>query len=408
MASVRPFKFKNLPRLRKEQVAFNESLATYLSQRPFRPGFGETLAQVITQVITLPCEFSRHELRPVDAAGLAALLPAVGCMAVIGMAPGEHKILVDLDSSLTALVIERLLGGSGQTARLLRPLTDIESGVLSFVLLKVLSHFHDGWQSGREMALTLDRFAGSYADVRAYAEAEADYQMVGVSIGLGSRTGYARVFVPHALITKRFAKPAAQSDATPQELAYMRQRLMSMGEQAVTARLTVTRLDLGARDIANVEPGDIILLENHQLQKTSAGIEGHVFVTVGLGKNGGFSGRLRNDGEQVQLEVVEIVTQEQPLEESMAEEHNEEDADNLPETEGLLRDVDASVVVELGRIRMNTAQVARLRKGQLLRLARGPNDPVDLVVNGKLFARGELVEVEGELGVRLIQVAGSE
>ncbi len=35
------------------------------------------------------------------------------------------------------------------------------------------------------------------------------------------------------------------------------------------------------------------------------------------------------------------------------------------------------------------------------------NDPVNLVVNGKLFGRGELIEVDGELGVRLIQVVGS-
>lgn len=82
-------------------------------------------------------------------------------------------------------------------------------------------------------------------------------------------------------------------------------------------------------------------------------------------------------------------------------------ADNLNETQGLLRDVEAPVVVELGRIRMNAAQVTRLRAGQLLRIPRGPNDPVDLVVNGKLFARGELIEVDGDLGVRLLQVAGS-
>lgn len=82
--------------------------------------------------------------------------------------------------------------------------------------------------------------------------------------------------------------------------------------------------------------------------------------------------------------------------------------DNLAETEGLLRDVDASVAVELGRIRMTTAQVIRLRKGQMLRLARSPTDPVDLVVNGKLFAKGELIEVDGELGVRLTQLNATD
>ncbi len=65
------------------------------------------------------------------------------------------------------------------------------------------------------------------------------------------------------------------------------------------------------------------------------------------------------------------------------------------------------MVVELGRIRMNAAQVVRLKKGQILRLPRAPGDPVDLVVNGKVLARGELVDVEGELGVRLVQIVGA-
>ncbi len=81
--------------------------------------------------------------------------------------------------------------------------------------------------------------------------------------------------------------------------------------------------------------------------------------------------------------------------------------DNMAGTSGLLRDVPAPVVVELGRIRLNAAQVTRLKAGQIIRLPRGPNDPVDLVVNGKLFARGELIEVDGELGVRLQQVVGA-
>ena len=50
----------------------------------------------------------------------------------------------------------------------------------------------------------------------------------------------------------------------------------------------------------------------------------------------------------------------------------------------------------------------RLREGQILRLPRAATDPVDLVVNGRVFARGQLVEVEGELGVRILQLAGSQ
>ena len=84
----------------------------------------------------------------------------------------------------------------------------------------------------------------------------------------------------------------------------------------------------------------------------------------------------------------------------------EQTIDNLEQTEGLLGDVPAPVVVELGRLRMTTAQVIRLKQGQVLRLPRAPADPVDLVVNGKIFGKGELVEIDGELGIRLLSLTG--
>ncbi|HET6347407.1 MAG TPA: FliM/FliN family flagellar motor switch protein [Myxococcota bacterium] len=406
MVSVRPFQFTGLPRYTKQQVALYESLATYLSYRPYRPDFRDSLETLLAAALKAPVGLARPELRSVSRAEMGGLLPSLGCFVVVGAAPGEHKILLDMDPALASMCIERLLGGHGEPqARLQRPLTDIETGVLSFVVLKALAHFGEGWQNGRELALTLDRFAAKPSELAPIIDAETGYQQLGVRVELAKRTAYVRIFLPDALVQKRFGTPVSQSGGTPRELAYMRERLKHLGEKTISARVVATTLDLSGDDIANVEPGDIIVLENHQLQKTADGIDGRVFVRLGPGENGGFVGQLRNEADQARLEVAEIINQEQPLEESMAE---SEQGDNLPETQGLLRDVDASVVVELGRIRMNTAQVVRLRQGQILRLPRGPNDPVDLVVNGKLFARGELIEVEGELGVRLVAVTGAE
>jgi type III secretion system YscQ/HrcQ family protein len=189
----------------------------------------------------------------------------------------------------------------------------------------------------------------------------------------------------------------------------MKKMLDSLGPVPVFARIEAAQLDLGPQEIENLEIGDIVVLENHNLTKAASGYEGEVFVKLGAGLNGGLKGRLFSDESQSRLEILEVVFQEKPPEVVMVQEGEPqaepaEEGDNFAQTEGLLRDVEAPVIVELGRIRMNTAQVIRLRAGQILRLPRGPNDPVDLVVNNRLFARGELIEVDGELGVRLLQV----
>lgn len=415
MPQVRPFRFTNLRRYTSEQVALQESLAAYFSTRPFGPEFMSQLAGMLETYLKVPCRFSAAELQPIARANLAALLPSTTCLLTVGVAPGDHKILIDLDPGIAALAIDRLLGGSGENGRIQRPLTEIEQGVLSFILLKVLAFTHEGWETGRELALTLDRFASNLPEVQDIVDAEANYYMVGFSLAAGKRVGYVRVLLPAALVTKRFMSHVPQAGATPEELGHMRAMFKSLGERLVDCRVRGATLDLGPDDIAGLEPGDIVIMENHELALTDEGLAGNAFATLGRGKNGGLRCRVLADGGQQRLELLEIVMQEEPLVGDLNPENNMShdahsqaggDEDNLPETEGLLRDVPAPVVVELGRIRMNTSQVIRLRQGQILRLPRGPNDPVDLVVNGKLFARGELIEVDGELGVRLLQVIG--
>ena len=170
MPKVRPFTFAGLPQLTAEQVAVQESFATYLSYKPFQPNFGGSLGAVLERYLKVPCAISAIEIRPVSRAELPALIPQTTCLLALGAAPLEHKILVELDMALAAFTIDRLLGGNGDAGQILRPLTEIEEGVLSFVVLKVLQHMNTGWQNGQQLALSLDRFASSLKDIQELVE----------------------------------------------------------------------------------------------------------------------------------------------------------------------------------------------------------------------------------------------
>lgn len=409
MSSVRPFLFTQLRRLTRSQVAIEMSLGSHFGERSCAPDFAASLAALLARYWKAECQIGVCEAKAMSRQEVAAMLPAVGCLIVVGAAPGDRKLLVDLDLHLAYFTVEHLLGGSGDAEHIQRPLTDIEEGVLSFLLLKVMNHLQEGLRSGRELALYLDRFASRLEDVRPLLDAEADFALLGVRLAAGKHPGYVRIVIPGSLVTERFGKPLPQAGASAHERAAMTAALAVLGETAVAGRIEMATLpDLSADDVANLRAGDIIIIENHQVTKTSEGLEGLVFIKLGAGKNGGLRCRLR-DGEPQRIEVVEIVVHEQPAEEPMVDDGSPEppESDNLAETEGLLRDVTTPVAIELGRLRLSAAQVVRLRKGQILRLPRAASDPVDLVVNGKVFARGELIEVDGELGVRLLHVVGA-
>ncbi|WP_448580050.1 FliM/FliN family flagellar motor switch protein [Thermaurantiacus sp.] len=70
--------------------------------------------------------------------------------------------------------------------------------------------------------------------------------------------------------------------------------------------------------------------------------------------------------------------------------------------------IDVTVTVEVGRRRMALAEILASRSGEVIALDRLTDEPVDVLVNGKLFARGEIVAVGDSFGVRLVALAGSE
>lgn len=78
-----------------------------------------------------------------------------------------------------------------------------------------------------------------------------------------------------------------------------------------------------------------------------------------------------------------------------------------PTPVGMLYDVNLQVTVELGRTTLTIRDVLRLGPGSVVELAKQAGDPVDILANDKLIARGELVVVDSVLAVRITELAGS-
>ncbi len=72
----------------------------------------------------------------------------------------------------------------------------------------------------------------------------------------------------------------------------------------------------------------------------------------------------------------------------------------------LLGDVDMTVTVELGRVRMPLRDLLQLQEGSVIELERLAGAPVDVLANGTSIARGDVVVVGDELGVRISELLG--
>ena len=72
-----------------------------------------------------------------------------------------------------------------------------------------------------------------------------------------------------------------------------------------------------------------------------------------------------------------------------------------------LLDVDMMVTIELGRTDKTLEEVLSLGEQSLVELDKQVGEPVDILVNGKLFARGEVVTVSENFGVRITEILGN-
>jgi len=74
----------------------------------------------------------------------------------------------------------------------------------------------------------------------------------------------------------------------------------------------------------------------------------------------------------------------------------------------VLLDVPVTVTVELGSCRMPMREVLQLNSGSVVQLDKIAEAPVDLYVNQKRIAHGEVVVIEDRLGIKITKVFGAQ
>ncbi len=198
----------------------------------------------------------------------------------------------------------------------------------------------------------------------------------------------------------------------------------------LTGRLGAVRLS--AAEVERLERNDIILFDGGGCLFDEKVVGGTLRLAPAgrSGANGSVIASVVEDGESLTVRIEAVVEgsdlvegemegdkvdQEQDREDEMVNEANSEveegegtaeQAESPPPDEGaaLAGDVPLVLKVELGEVRMTLSELSKLGAGTILELHKDPAAPVALVVENRTMGRGELVKVEGELGVRILSL----
>ena len=358
---VRPFPLAELPRVARAQA---DAARLLMLRLPLAPGAEWAAA---CRAVGGPIALSLREIYALPARELVS--QARGAVVRLGL-PGGRAALVVVEAALAGKLARAALGLDGELGAP-RPLTLAEEGALEFLVAALC---------GADVA----QVSGIVGDAAVATLAGRDGWLAAAEAYVASPVGdgWARLLVPDGA---RLGAPPVRA------LEAVAARARRLADAHVALRLEVGRTAVARSDLSGLAAGDVILFERFGVRDARGGP-----VTLRLGR-GGFGARLDGDA----LTIEEHFRLNRGV---SSMEFDPSQKGEAASTDQLLRELPVEVVCELGRITMSGRELLELRPGAVIPAGRPLSGPVDLTVGGRVVARGELVDVEGEIGVRITQL----
>jgi type III secretion system YscQ/HrcQ family protein len=197
-------------------------------------------------------------------------------------------------------------------------------------------------------------------------------------VAAGETAGEARALLAPAIVDALAARrsPARRFDVPSGWLGLP----IALCAHAATVRLTAPELD-------SLAAGDVVLPERTALSLGPHGWYGEVTLHA-LGAT--HAGRARCDLSDRELRIA-------------AFDEGERAMSDQDDPQALVKDAPIELCVELARFTVRLEDALGLRVGEVLQTGRAIGERVVITANGRAIARGELVDVDGDVGVRILE-----
>jgi flagellar motor switch protein FliN len=334
--------------------------------------------------------------------------------------PNSASVTLELDTRLAAMIVDRVLGGDGSPANTLRSLTNAERAVIEFLCLSFANEVNQQFGGpvlrlvalGEKSPWELSRLVRT-RDVQGQPrEVWQRGIATPILLSIENVTG-----VLHAHFTSQSlqALDEARRRMREGEGRYSNEELANWIRLVPDVGLAVLvgRTDLTLQEFSQLEAGDVMTVEWPAIRWRAGEFSGIVSLRVGETDETLINGHIIGSADAkpqhanaLQLNVASLKFEPAQAFAGRLNMQDQVETSDLSAEGNLIDSVTLTVRVELAARRIRMDELLRLRPGQILDLGCQPTDPVDLVVDGRRVARGELVDIEGRLGVRITQITG--
>ena len=190
-------------------------------------------------------------------------IPNPTTLAVINMDPLKGSAVLEIDPSITFTIIDKLFGGSGDSARITRELTDIELSVMEGIIVRILGNLREAWSNVIDLRPRL----GNIETNPQFAQIVPPNDMVvliTLETKVGDVEGMTNLCIPYITIEPIISKLSAQywyssirKGVTDENLATIQARLETV-ELLVVAE--IGEVPITVNEVMELTVGDVIKL----------------------------------------------------------------------------------------------------------------------------------------------------
>jgi type III secretion protein Q len=363
------------------------------------------VAQSLSKELGKPVAI-QFRLMPTMAHGREALADPAA-FAIFELGAVGALALLEVETAVAGAFVDALAGGPAAMS-VPYAMTAAERAVLGFLCLLAVQAVREDGSAEKMLAPRFVRALESSGEAASLLPALGSYLVIELKLKIGEASGMGRLLVPSAAIV-------AISASQPPEVR------RSFGFRAcVSALVLVPPIAFERTEVESLTPGDVVLVPGAKLAASAYhGVAS--LCSAGFRIEGAFGPKgFTVEKAQTTASPEEIMTPNNspkasakpaptapPPPPNGAAKPVANVAPGLapaPAPAKPLPPLPVELCIELARIKIALADLANVEPGAVLPLHVGPCDAVVLRIGEELIARGELVDIEGELGVRILSL----
>jgi len=307
-------------------------------------------------------------------------IPTPTTLGIINMDPLKGNAIFEIDPAITFSIIDRLLGGTGEGTKCQHELTNIEMSIMEGILVRMLGNLREAWTQVIDLRPRL----GQIDTNPQFAQIVHPTDMVVLvtfEAKLGDVEGMINFCIPHSTIEDIMCKLETQywfsgigRHWKPQSL-----QLKNFKDISVDIKAEIGKVSMPLSDVKKLKAGYVLNLNPNALLKVNDTVIGNYEVIDGNIK----ITKITNYNERNYMDQKENVSYE---------------LDDLDK-------VNVQIICELGRTTQTLEQIKSFGEGTILELNKLAGEPVDIFANNVLIAKGEVVVIDENFGVRMLEVS---